>query len=195
MKKSLLIGKLIIRLDETFKLVHVCQLTRCLIPINIINKKNINHFKTNNLNKQVRSIMCLHVFFILIHSFLKYIKEFTCTSNLKFLSTQLGAATKPKVLNDEFLNDNRNQNEKNRLASENENASSAVPVSSTQAIENQKKNNKNESNIINLTNDTTRKEIGFEPSTLLDTDWKEIRVDYKQLLSYYSKLSKRNLTG
>jgi len=134
MKKSLLIGKLIIRLDETFKLVHVCQLTRCLIPINIINKKNINHFKTN-------------------------------------------------------------KNEKNRLASENENASSAVPVSSTQAIENQKKNNKNESNIINLTNDTTRKEIGFEPSTLLDTDWKEIRVDYKQLLSYYSKLSKRNLTG
>jgi hypothetical protein len=111
------------------------------------------------------------------------------------LSTQLGAATKPKVLNDEFLNDNRNENEKNRLASENENASSAVPVSSTQAIENQKKNNKNESNIINLTNDTTRKEIGFEPSTLLDTDWKEIRVDYKQLLSYYSKLSKRNLTG
>ena len=112
------------------------------------------------------------------------------------MSTQIRTVTKPKL--DEFLSENRIENEKNRLANQNLNvsAATAVAAASSHATEKQKKtNNSNESNIINLTNDTTRKGIGFEPSTLLDTDWKEIRVDYKQLLDFYSKLSKRNLTG
>ena len=55
--------------------------------------------------------------------------------------------------------------------------------------------NSDENNLINLKKDTKRQEIGFEQETVLDSGWKEIRVDYKKLLSFYSKLSKRNLTG
>ena len=49
--------------------------------------------------------------------------------------------------------------------------------------------------MIDLTKDTKRKDIGFEQQSLLDSDWKEIKVDLKKLGGFYSKLSKRNLSG
>lgn len=53
-------------------------------------------------------------------------------------------------------------------------------------------------NVINLDKkdeDKKRKEIGFETESILDDNWKEIKVDYSKLLFYYSKLSKKNLTA
>lgn len=37
--------------------------------------------------------------------------------------------------------------------------------------------------------------MGIEMETFLDSSWKEVKVDYRALPGYYSKLSKRNLTG
>ena len=54
--------------------------------------------------------------------------------------------------------------------------------------------NKNEQ-IIDLNKDNKRKEIGFETESVLDNEWKEVKVDTKNLLLNYSKLSKKNLTG
>jgi heme o synthase len=48
---------------------------------------------------------------------------------------------------------------------------------------------------IDLSNNSKRDEIGFATQTLLENGWREVRVDYKSLLSNYAKLSKRNLTG
>lgn len=68
----------------------------------------------------------------------------------------------------------------------------------TTQINSNKPGNDNNS-IINLNdlNNTSlkRKELGFEQESLLDSDWKEIRIDHKKLVSFYSKLSKRNLTA
>lgn len=52
-----------------------------------------------------------------------------------------------------------------------------------------------EKTLINLENDKKRQQIGFEQETVLDSGWKPIQVDKGKLLGYYSKLSKRNLTG
>jgi hypothetical protein len=49
--------------------------------------------------------------------------------------------------------------------------------------------------IIDLKKDTKRKEIGFETESILDNEWKEVKVDGSKLLFNYSKLSKKNLTG
>jgi protoheme IX farnesyltransferase len=43
--------------------------------------------------------------------------------------------------------------------------------------------------------DTKRKEIGFSTESLLDSSWKEIKIDYKNLPLFYSKLAKKNLTA
>ena len=56
---------------------------------------------------------------------------------------------------------------------------------------NQEKNEQ----IIDLKKDTKRKEIGFETESVLDNEWKEVKVDGSKLLFNYSKLSKKNLTG
>ena len=36
---------------------------------------------------------------------------------------------------------------------------------------------------------------GIQMSSILDNDWKEMKVDYGKLIGLYSKLSKKNLTG
>ena len=48
---------------------------------------------------------------------------------------------------------------------------------------------------IDLKKDSKRKEIGFETESILDNEWKEVKVDGSKLLFDYSKLSKKNLTG
>lgn len=50
-------------------------------------------------------------------------------------------------------------------------------------------------NQIDLKPETKRKEIGFETESVLDSSWKEIKVEYNKLGVYYSKLAKKNLTG
>lgn len=40
-----------------------------------------------------------------------------------------------------------------------------------------------------------RKEIGFETESVLDNEWRDLRVDFKKLGFNYLKLSKQNLTG
>lgn len=52
-----------------------------------------------------------------------------------------------------------------------------------------------EKNTIDLTKDTKRKDLGFEQETVLDSGWKPVAIDYNKLPSFYSKLSKRNLSG
>jgi len=56
------------------------------------------------------------------------------------------------------------------------------------------KQDKNEQ-IIDLKKDTKRQEIGFETESILDNEWKEVKIDGSKLLLNYSKLSKKNLTG
>jgi hypothetical protein len=40
-----------------------------------------------------------------------------------------------------------------------------------------------------------RKEIGFETESVSDNEWREVKTDYSKVIQYYSKLSKKNLTG
>jgi hypothetical protein len=64
--------------------------------------------------------------------------------------------------------------------------------------EKQTKNNEEHSvNTIDLNKelDKKRQEIGFETESLLDTDWRQVKVDYNKLIVNYAKLSKKNLTG
>ena len=56
-------------------------------------------------------------------------------------------------------------------------------------------NNKQSEHVIDIRRDNTRREIGFETESVLDDEWKEVKVDSKKLLFNYSKLSKKNLTG
>ncbi|CAF1062583.1 unnamed protein product [Brachionus calyciflorus] len=49
--------------------------------------------------------------------------------------------------------------------------------------------------VIDLSKDSKRKEIGFETESVTDTEWKQIRIDFNQILTNYSKLSKKNLTA
>lgn len=70
------------------------------------------------------------------------------------------------------------------------------PVKSVQASQNLIIDKEKEpDNIIDLNKDSKRKEIGFETESVLDSEWKEMRVDFKKLAQNYSKLSKKNLTG
>jgi hypothetical protein len=59
------------------------------------------------------------------------------------------------------------------------------------------RNNKQDNSQNQLDDDLVkkRKEIGFETESILDNEWKEIKNDYNNLGAYYSKLSKKNLTG
>lgn len=52
-----------------------------------------------------------------------------------------------------------------------------------------------EKNTIDLSKDTKRKDLGFEQETVLDSGWKPVAINYNKLPSFYSKLSKRNLTA
>ena len=121
-------------------------------------------------------------------------------NNSKFLSTQLKAAVaKPKSVDDYLNNPTATESTSNEQTNKLMHKSDRVDKETVGAVVSQAadKNRKQQTgiNVINLANDTQRKEIGLEPSGLLGDDWKEIRVDYKQLLGNYSKLSKRNLTG
>lgn len=49
--------------------------------------------------------------------------------------------------------------------------------------------------VIDLNKDSKRKQIGFETESVNDKEWKEISIDWNNLLSNYAKLSKKNLTG
>jgi len=60
---------------------------------------------------------------------------------------------------------------------------------------NNNNNNNNAERVIDLSKDTKRQEIGFEQETVLDSGWKPIKVDFNKLGTFYSKLSKRNLTA
>lgn len=56
-------------------------------------------------------------------------------------------------------------------------------------------NESKEENVIDLTKDTKRQEIGFEQETILDSGWNPVQIQFNKLGTYYSKLSKRNLTA
>lgn len=75
------------------------------------------------------------------------------------------------------------------------NLKNEILQNSKQTVNTTSKKNNDSENIINLNPDEKRKEIGFEQVTLLDSEWKEIKVDFKNLGGFYSKLSKRNLSA
>ena len=50
-------------------------------------------------------------------------------------------------------------------------------------------------NVFNFEKDDISKEIGSETRSVLDGEWKEVKIDFRELFQNYSKLSKRNLTG
>ena len=50
---------------------------------------------------------------------------------------------------------------------------------------------------INLDKSKLSKETdqGIQMSSILDNDWREMKIEYGKLIGFYSKLSKKNLTG
>ncbi len=49
--------------------------------------------------------------------------------------------------------------------------------------------------VIDLSKDTQRQEIGLEQETVLDSGWRPVSLQLRNLPAFYSKLSKRNLTA